>query len=131
MEIAGDVVEHWAVGTMGDAAAGMVTTYVSERFDGKSPQEAFQSTMSSADDILLNAALTSAAGTAFDSFTAPKCFVAGTMITTAAGLVAIENISIGDQVLAQNPETGEIGYKEVLDTFRNETNVVVHVTVND
>lgn len=34
-------------------------------------------------------------------------------------------------VLAQNPETGEIAYKEVLDTFRNETNVVVHVTVND
>ena len=87
--------------------------------------------MSSADDILLNAAITSAAGTAFDSFMAPKCFVAGTMVATAAGLVAIENISIGDQVLAQNPETGEIAYKEVLDTFRNETNVVVHVTVND
>lgn len=37
----------------------------------------------------------------------------------------------GDVVLAANEETGEIGYKEVLDTFRNETNVVVHVTVND
>lgn len=54
MEIAGDVVEHWAIGTVGDAGTAMLTTYVSDRFDGKSPQEAFQSVMGSADDILIN-----------------------------------------------------------------------------
>ena len=131
MEIAGDVVEHWAVGTMGDAAAGMVTTYVSERFDGKSPQEAFQSTMSSADDILINAAVTSAAGTMFDAVTAPKCFVAGTMITTISGLRAIESIQAGDVVLAANEETGEVAYKEVVRTFVNTTDEITHVTVEN
>ena len=45
MEIAGDVVEHWAIGTLGDAGTTMLTTYVSDRFDGKSPQEAFQNVM--------------------------------------------------------------------------------------
>jgi len=34
-----------------------------------------------------------------------KCFVAGTMILTATGLVAIENIKAGDKVIATNPET--------------------------
>jgi len=34
-----------------------------------------------------------------------KCFVAGTLILTAAGLVAIENIKAGDKVIATNPET--------------------------
>ncbi|ALX09695.1 pretoxin HINT domain-containing protein [Acetivibrio thermocellus AD2] len=34
-----------------------------------------------------------------------KCFVAGTMILTVAGLVAIENIKAGDKVIATNPET--------------------------
>jgi len=33
-----------------------------------------------------------------------KCFVAGTMILTVAGLVAIENIKAGDKVIATNPE---------------------------
>ena len=131
MEIAGDVLEHWAIGTAGDTAVGMIATYVSERFDGKSPQEAFQSTMSSADDIIINAAITSAAGTAFDSFMAPKCFVAGTMVTTAAGLVAIENIQPGDVVLAANEETGEVAYKEVVRTFVNTTDEITHVTIEN
>ena len=34
-------------------------------------------------------------------------------------------------MLSADPETGEITYKEVLDTFQNETDTVVHVKINN
>jgi len=46
-----------------------------------------------------------------------KCFVAGTLILTATGLVAIENIKAGDKVIATNPETFEVAEKTVLETM--------------
>ena len=49
---------------------------------------------------------------------------------TSAGSVAIENIRAGDMVWASDPETGEVALKEVVQTFRNETTELVHVTVN-
>ena len=48
--------------------------------------------------------------------TTMKCFVAGTMILTAEGLVAIENIKAGDMVIATDPETGLTAPKVVLET---------------
>lgn len=58
------------------------------------------------------------------------CFVAGTLVATEAGYKAIEEIEAGDTVLAENPETGEVAYKTVLETYENETNELVHVHVN-
>ena len=58
------------------------------------------------------------------------CFVAGTMIASSVGLVPIEDIKSGDMVYAHDPETGETALKEVVQTFRNEANELVHVTVN-
>lgn len=58
------------------------------------------------------------------------CFVAGTMIASSVGLVLIEDIESGDMVYAHDPETGETALKEVVQTFRNEANELVHVTVN-
>jgi Pretoxin HINT domain len=45
-----------------------------------------------------------------------SCLVAGTPIWTDHGPVAIETIRIGDRVLAQDVETGELAYKPVLRT---------------
>lgn len=59
----------------------------------------------------------------------PKCFVAGTAVVTSVGLVAIEHIKPGDMVLAENEETGEIAYKEVVRTFTNTTEELTHVTI--
>ena len=56
------------------------------------------------------------------------CFTAGTLVLTENGQKAIEDIQAGDKVYATDPETGESGYKEVLQTFEKETEVVVHVT---
>ena len=43
-----------------------------------------------------------------------SCFAAGTNVWTLAGPQAIEKIQVGDRVLAQDVETGELTYKPVL-----------------
>ena len=58
------------------------------------------------------------------------CFVEGTMVLTAAGLVSIESIAVGDMVIASDPETGETTEKEVKNTFINETEELAHVFVD-
>ena len=57
------------------------------------------------------------------------CFIAGTVILTNVGKIAIENIEEGMLVWAKNTETGEEGFKEVLKTFENETDELVHLFV--
>ena len=47
---------------------------------------------------------------------AADCLAAGTPVWTATGPMEIQQIRIGDLVLAQNPETGELAYKPVLQT---------------
>ena len=58
-----------------------------------------------------------------------NCFVAGTPVLTDDGLKAIEEIQPGDTVWAADPKTGEHGFKEVVQTFVNETDELVHVSV--
>ena len=58
-----------------------------------------------------------------------NCFVAGTPVLTAGGLKAIEEIQPGDTVWAADPETGEQSVKEVVQTFVNETDELVHISV--
>ncbi|MBQ6251429.1 polymorphic toxin-type HINT domain-containing protein [Ruminococcus sp.] len=58
-----------------------------------------------------------------------KCFVAGTMIATVSGLVAIENIRVGDRVMATDPETGETAAKTVLETYIREAETLIHIRV--
>ena len=45
-----------------------------------------------------------------------ECLLAGTPVWTSSGRVPIERIQIGDLVLSQDPETGELAYKPVLQT---------------
>jgi len=69
-----------------------------------------------ADDVLANSKkMTGGAGGG------PQCFVAGTEILTVDGIKNIEDIRVGDWVIADDPTTpGGIEAKEVLDTFENE-----------
>ncbi len=62
---------------------------------------------------------------------AGACFIAGTKIQTLDGEVNIEDIQAGDQVYARNVDTGEVGVKEVKQTFVREVNTLVHVFVGD
>ncbi|MEZ6105141.1 MAG: polymorphic toxin-type HINT domain-containing protein [Pirellulaceae bacterium] len=43
-----------------------------------------------------------------------ECLVAGTPVLTDRGKIAIETIQVGDQVLAQHPETGALEFRPVL-----------------
>jgi hypothetical protein len=45
-----------------------------------------------------------------------SCFAAGTSVWTLSGPKPIEQVTVGDRVLSQNPETGELAYKGVLAT---------------
>ena len=57
-----------------------------------------------------------------------NCFVARTLVKTEDGLKVIEEVKVGDYVFASDPESGESGYKKVLQTFVNETYETVDVT---
>lgn len=59
-----------------------------------------------------------------------QCFIAGTLVLTEDGEKPIEEIEVGDYVYASDPETGESGYKEVLQTFVNESSELVHIHIN-
>ena len=58
------------------------------------------------------------------------CFVAGTMILVAEGVQAIETIESGDKVWAWDEETGEVALKEVVETYINETDELVHICIS-
>ena len=59
-----------------------------------------------------------------------NCFVAGTLVTTADSKKPIEQIKIGDKVLSQKENTNQIAFKQVTNTFVNETNEIDHIHVN-
>ncbi|HAY80201.1 MAG TPA: hypothetical protein DCY79_10390 [Planctomycetaceae bacterium] len=57
--------------------------------------------------------------------TTMDCLAPGTPVWTASGARPIEEIQVGDLVLAQHPETGELTFKPVLDTtIRPESQLI-------
>lgn len=60
---------------------------------------------------------------------AMSCFVAGTPIWTDSGHRPIEDIRIGDRVLAKNVETGELAYKPVVLTTKRQAPHIVRLSV--
>lgn len=58
------------------------------------------------------------------------CFVAGTIVLTALGAIPIEEIEAGDCVWAWDEETGDVALKQVVETYVNETDELVHLHVN-
>ena len=64
----------------------------------------------------------------------PHCFIAGTLVACLSAdgeeiHKRIEEIEIGDRVLAYDEETGEQGYKPVARLFRNQTKEWYHVFI--
>ena len=58
------------------------------------------------------------------------CFVAGTLVQTIDGAIPIEQIEEGEFVLSEDPETGDVTYKRVLETYVNDTYELVHLTID-
>lgn len=57
-----------------------------------------------------------------------SCFVAGTLVATATGYVAIEKIKAGDLVWAWDEETGDVALKQVVETYiQRDDRVDAHI----
>jgi len=56
-----------------------------------------------------------------------KCFVAGTYVKIIDGYREIEKIVRGDFVYSKNVDTGEVGYKQVFQTFENESLKLIEI----
>ncbi|WP_375504875.1 colicin D domain-containing protein, partial [uncultured Jatrophihabitans sp.] len=70
---------------------------------------------------LVGGATGGAAGGVLTKVSGSACFVAGTQVLLGDGTSkAIEEIVVGDEVLAADPETGETFAKRVLDTYVHE-----------
>jgi hypothetical protein len=61
----------------------------------------------------------------------PECFAPGTLVWTQEGPRPIEGVTIGDMVLAQNPTTGELAYRPVLETTVGDPVPVLQLTYLD
>jgi len=59
------------------------------------------------------------------------CFSAGTLVTTEAGLTAIDEIAIGDRVWAKHPETSAEGWCDVTDVITIKDRLLWELTVED
>ena len=58
------------------------------------------------------------------------CFVAGTLVQTEQGAIPIETVTVGTRVWAWDEETGDVALKEVVETYVNETDELVHIFVD-
>ena len=58
------------------------------------------------------------------------CFKAGTQVRTKEGYKNIEDIEVGDEVLAYDEKTGEQEYKKVVRLFRGKTKEWYHVFID-
>lgn len=114
-------------GALMGAASGAVSGAVTHRIETGSWDGVGEAMLNGAADGFMTGAIT---GFISGGMSSNQCFVAGTAILAATGYVLIENIQAGDYVWASDPDTGETALKKVVQTFVNETNELVHVTVN-
>ncbi len=63
--------------------------------------------------------------------TMQSCFPAGTQVRGETGLVDIERVQIGDRVLSQDVETGELTYKLVVQTTERPPSELLRITLGD
>nr|WP_253298428.1 polymorphic toxin-type HINT domain-containing protein [Paenibacillus sp. MSJ-34] len=77
----------------------------------------------------LNAARSSKAAKAAKVVEGCNCFTAGTTVLTDEGEKNIEDIEVGDKVLAKDDETGEMAYKEVEWLFQRDVEETYNITV--
>ena len=60
-----------------------------------------------------------------------QCFTEGTVVKTEDGDKTIEDIEEGDKVISINPVTGEKDLKEVTKVYRNETDRLIHLMIQN
>ena len=69
-------------------------------------------------------------GTTLNYSDVEACFVAGTKVKTAKGLVSIESIKAGDLVYTLSEKTGAFSYQKVVAMMPHTTTKIVRATIN-
>ena len=120
---------HGAVaGAVKGAVSGAVTGAIEHRIKTGSWKGAGRAALDGACDGFMTGSIS---GAIEGAITSPYCFVAGTLVQTENGPVAIEEIQVGDSVWAWDEVTGTVALKSVVDTYINETYELIHIFVND
>ena len=120
-----------ASGAVSGAAVGAVVSAVQHRVSTGSWKGAGKAAASGAKQGAINGAFTGAITGAVSGALHPTaCFVAGTSVAVASGYVAIETLQPGDLVWAWDEETGDVALKPVKQLFINESDELIHLTVN-
>ncbi len=60
-----------------------------------------------------------------------SCFAAGTLVAAREGLIPIDQVKVGDQVLSQDVDTGEIAYRAVRDSRQTRVAPTWAITTED
>ena len=122
---------HGAVvqGTIG-AISGAASGAITHRITTGSWKGAGQAALDGAATGFMTGTITGAISGAAGGLAKGQCFVAGTTVLTAAGAAAIETIEVGDYVWAWDENTKDVALKQVVETYVNETDELVHVFVN-
>ena len=58
------------------------------------------------------------------------CFIAGTYVLALEEFKRIEDIVVGDKIMAADPDAFEIAEKTVLETYIRQADKLVHITIN-
>ena len=122
------------IGAATTLAIGGITAGISSALKGNGFWNGFAEYYASVNlaDVLLTSFAFAAVGVAISNAVgAFQCFKEGTLVATEDGLKPIENIEVGDKVLAYDEATGEKAYKPVVRLFRNETLEWYHIFVNN
>ena len=122
-----------AIGMVVGGATGAAQGAISHRRKTGSWKGAGQAALEGMGDGALTGAITGAIQGGMSGYSGylknGACFVAGTTVATATGLVAIEKIRAGDLVWAWDEETGDVALKPVVETYINETTELTHIFV--
>ena len=123
-----------AIGMVVGGATGAAQGAISHRRKTGSWKGAGQAALEGMGDGALTGAITGAIQGGMSGYSGylknGACFVAGTTVATATGLVAIEKIKAGDLVWAWDEETGDVALKPVVETYINETTELTHIFVS-
>ena len=118
-------------GAVSGAIVGGATGAIKHRITTGSWSGAGKAALNGATQGAINGAFSGAiTGAVTGALNPSACFVAGTAVAVAGGYAAIETIKEGDLVWAWDEETGDVALKPVKQIFVNESDELIHLTVN-
>jgi len=116
------------IGAVSGAITGAIMGAITEGIRTGTWEGAWKGAIQGAIDGAADGFMWGAIGGAISGAMNPKfCFVAGTLVMTKQGLKAIEEIQVGDQVLAYNDNLEIFEYKDVVEVYQNEATELCHI----